>query len=91
MTSAPGATIDGVVRDEAGRPVGDAAILVATAPVPMPDIAALTSADGTFTLAAPAPGAYTIMATCDGYEPARVAVDVAAGRRRTELVIVLRR
>lgn len=89
LTGVPAATIDGVVRNRTGTPIGDAVIAVVDAPVPMPDIAALSSADGRFTLSAPAPGFYTVHAAHPGHQPARVTVEVVAGGLRTEVTIVL--
>ncbi|MFN8468462.1 MAG: carboxypeptidase-like regulatory domain-containing protein [Caldilineaceae bacterium] len=70
------AVISGVVRGQNGQPVANARIGFANAPVPVPDIAALTDDHGTFTLFAPAPGKYVIGCYADGYAPANVAVDI---------------
>ncbi len=50
-------------------------MFLADAPVPVPDIAALTDAAGQFVLTAPAPGSYTV--TCAG--------DVASASARVTL------
>lgn len=66
--------IAGVVRDELGAPVADARVFFADAPVPTPDVAALTAADGSFTLTAPVAGAYTLECAVDGHENVRATV-----------------
>jgi hypothetical protein len=60
-------TVSGVVTDDAGRPLADVAVAFTRAPVPVPDIAVLTGADGRFVLAAPAPGAYTVAVNAPGH------------------------
>lgn len=69
--------IAGTVLDKSGRPVSAAAITFAAAPVSMPDIALLSSADGSFALNAPVAGCYrlSIMA---GERKVEVEVDVPA-------------
>ena len=57
--------ISGTVVDADGRPVAGARVFLADAPVSVPDIAALTDADGRFALTAPAPGSYTVAAASD--------------------------
>jgi protocatechuate 3,4-dioxygenase beta subunit len=57
--------ISGTVVDAHGRPVRGARVFLTDAPVPVPDIAALTDADGRFELTAPAPGSYTVGAASD--------------------------
>lgn len=69
----------GRVRDTAGAPVAQARVAFAEAPVPVPDVAALTGPDGRFALGAPAAGRYVVVAAADGHAPARVAVDVGDG------------
>jgi hypothetical protein len=58
--------ISGTVIDARGQPVGGARVFIAEAPVPVPDIAALTGENGRFTLTAPAPGRYVV--SCAGRE-----------------------
>jgi hypothetical protein len=53
--------INGTVTDPSGRPVVGATVLIAASPIPVPDIAALTGADGAFSIAVPAPGAYRLV------------------------------
>ena len=64
------------VLDAAGRPVAGARVYVVSAPVAMPDVAALSDAQGRFTLGAPKPGRYEIGATSDMHGSARATVDV---------------
>lgn len=71
--------INGRVRDAAGRPVAEARIGYVSGPVPLPDIAALTGEDGSFVLAAPAPGAYRISCTLPDGTSAYRAVEVPRG------------
>ena len=78
--------ISGVVRDADGAPVEDARVYVADAPVPIPDVAALTGTDGRFSLPAPADGSYTLEASADGLGSARVTVE-ARGAADVELTM----
>ena len=48
--------IHGVVRDQHGAPLAEARVYFAGGPVPLPDVAAMTDATGTFQLTAPVPG-----------------------------------
>ena len=54
------ARIRGVVLDADGSPVPDARVALEAGPVPVPDVALLTAADGTFALDLPAPGDYVL-------------------------------
>lgn len=74
--------IHGVVRDEAGAPVPGASVYVVDAPVALPDVAALTDADGGFSLTAPVAGRYTIEASGG---QARAAVEVGQSDAEIEL------
>ena len=53
--------INGAVTDPYGHPVVGVTVLIASSPVPVPDIAALTGEDGTFSIAVPAPGEYRLV------------------------------
>ena len=53
--------IDGAVTDPSGHPVVGATVLIASSPVPVPDIAALTGEDGGFSIAVPVPGDYGLV------------------------------
>ena len=72
----PARTISGTVVDAAGRAVAQARVYTVKAPGPIPDVAALTDAEGRFTIAAPLPGAYEIGCTSDAHGSATVAVRV---------------
>jgi len=54
--------VKGAVRDAQGHPVAGAAVYFQSGPVSLPDIAALTGADGRFDLHAPVAGAYRMAA-----------------------------
>jgi hypothetical protein len=79
--------VAGRVLGASGAPLAEARVAFAEAPVPVPDIAAVTGADGRFALSAPAPGPYVVLAAAEGHVPAQVAVDV--GEERTEVEITL--
>ena len=68
--------MSGVVHDYAGHPVPDARIFFAGGPEAFPDVALLTSTDGSFTLAAPASGTYSIACVSDDHAPTTVTVTV---------------
>ena len=73
------AVVSGVVRDASGAPVEGARVMFADGPGPMPDVAALTDAQGAFTLSAPVAGRYRIQCVVEGRSPVDVAVTLAAG------------
>ena len=81
--------IRGHVADEGGGAVAGAAIYVSASPRPMPDIAQLTGDDGTFTLAAPAPGRYVIGARA-GDHTGETAVEVGTADVDVRIVIAKR-
>ncbi|CAM5550779.1 carboxypeptidase-like regulatory domain-containing protein [Streptomyces aurantiogriseus] len=80
--------ITGIVEDATGRPVPDASVYLTAGPEPYPDIAALSAADGSFTLSVRGAGAYTVQCrtpddrigeatvTAGGDSPARVRLRV---------------
>ncbi|MFE5672605.1 carboxypeptidase-like regulatory domain-containing protein [Agromyces sp. NPDC056523] len=70
--------ITGRVTDDAGRPVAEAAVAIVAAPGPVPDIAALTGADGRFTMSVAEPGEYTVVATAPDQRTGAVTVLVGA-------------
>lgn len=57
--------ITGTVVDKSGEPVAAAAISFSGSPVPVPDIALLSAADGSFALNAPIAGHYRIAVRAD--------------------------
>ena len=64
------------VLDAAGRPVAGARVYVVSAPVAMPDVAALSDPQGRFTLGAPKAGRYEIGASSDSHGSAQATLDV---------------
>lgn len=56
------AVVSGRVLGQGGDPVGGARVFFTAGPVDLPDIAELTGSDGSFALAAPAPGKYRLSA-----------------------------
>ena len=79
--------VAGRVLGASGMPLADARVAFAEAPVPVPDIAAVTGADGRFALSAPAPGLYVVIAAADGHVPAQVTVEVRGERIDVELTL----
>jgi hypothetical protein len=72
-------TIEGVVSDAAGTPIGDAAVMLGEGPE-HPDIAAITSGGGTFSFAGLEPGEYEVIVNPAGAPTTRVTARVDAGR-----------
>lgn len=56
----PSPTIAGQVLEPDGRPASQARVYFISGPVPLPDIAMLTGAAGTFSLSVPSEGVYEI-------------------------------
>ncbi|MEV6751075.1 carboxypeptidase-like regulatory domain-containing protein [Streptomyces sp. NPDC051214] len=90
--------ITGVVRDTSGTPVTGAHVLFTEGPQPLPDIAALTDAEGRFSLVAPTAGEYRLICRADpllgpsGTAEATVRVEPSAqaapqGRLSVELTL----
>ncbi len=79
------AVIAGRVRGPDARPVAQARVYFLDGPAPFPDVAALTGEDGTFTLAAPAPGTYTIGCAAEGF--ATTTIQAASGETSLEIVL----
>lgn len=69
----------GVVTDAADRPVAGARVALAAGPVALPDIAALTGDDGSFSFGLPQPGRYEVVAYGDTGHVVRT-VDVSVGQ-----------
>ena len=69
--------VTGVVRGPANDPVPQARVYIAGGPVPVPDIAALTDAEGRFTMSLPAAGTYEFACTAEAYMPSSTTVEVA--------------
>ena len=77
--AAPLGRIVGVVRDQNGKPVEGARVYFTGAPGPVPDIAALSASDGSFSFAAPVEGTYTVESRGEGLAPASATVGVRGG------------
>jgi carboxypeptidase family protein len=71
--------IRGMVQDEDGQVLAGARVHFTASPVPLPDIATLTGADGAFALGVPAVGDYELGVDADGFEPWRRRLQVAGG------------
>ena len=84
MTDTP-ATLSGSVLDAAGRPVAGARVYLVKAPGAVPDVAAVTGADGRFALGAARPGAYEVACSTDDLGSASVQAEVGAGGATVEL------
>jgi hypothetical protein len=84
--ASPTARIRGRVVGRDGAPLSGARVVVVKAPVPMPEIAAHTDAEGRFTFNAPEPGEYELAAHGGGApgESARTVVTVPASARRPQ-------
>ena len=67
--------LSGLVVGADGNPVSRAKVYFVSAPVSVPDIAALTNEDGQFQLTAPVPGVYTLGATGDSGGSGKVTVE----------------
>jgi hypothetical protein len=72
-----------------GRPVAGASVMFASGPVPLPDIAQLTNAQGAFSLAAPVEGTYRIFVNTPEAGTAEREVAVV-GAAEVSIVIRLR-
>jgi hypothetical protein len=84
--------VAGAVRGPAGEPVPQARVFIARGPVPVPDVAALTDAEGRFTLSFPAPGTYGVACVAEGYAPSSRTLEVADEHElRLELRLTLDR
>ena len=71
--------VRGKVLDARGKPVAGARLLWQHAPVALPDTAALSQADGSFVLAVPVAGHYTLQGVSDRHGETRVELDIGSG------------
>ncbi len=71
--------VRGKVLDARGKPVAGARLLWQHAPVALPDTAALSQADGSFGLAVPVAGHYTLKGVSDRHGETRVELDIGSG------------
>lgn len=81
--------VAGIVLDAAGKPLAQARVYFSAAPGSVPDIAALSGADGRFELSAPRPGRYQVTASSDAHGSASVPVEVGASN--VEAIVRLNR
>jgi len=79
--------LSGVVIDRTGRPVAGVRVALAAAPIDMPDIAALTGADGQFSFGVPIAGRYQVQAFGDDGS-GTATIDVAADRSQPVRVVI---
>ena len=79
------ATVSGRVLDANGQPVALARVFFTTAPGALPDVAALSAADGSFSLGAPHVGRYGVACSSDSLGAAAALVQVGAGGAWVEL------
>ncbi len=80
--------IRGRVVDGQGHPVAGSRIMVSQGPVPVPDIAMLSGADGSFAMAVPAPGRWQLLAATDEAQ-ARADVLLADGAAEVRVTLML--
>lgn len=73
--------IEGLAINISNRPVAGARVYFTSGPGSLPDVAALTSDDGMFSLTAPRPGRYEIACSADGFETAKRNVEAVDGKR----------
>lgn len=69
--------IHGRVVDASGEPVAGAVVYVISAPVNVPDIAAITDANGSFSIGAPVAGHYRFGVNPGAGEPVSTEIMVA--------------
>ena len=71
--------------DAHGRPIENARVFIAEAPAPVPDIAAVTGADGRFELEAEASGTYVVGCATEAGETS--SERVTAGENDVEITL----
>jgi Carboxypeptidase regulatory-like domain len=84
----PNVLISGVVLEPDGKPAPLARLYFVSGPRPLPDIAALTDANGSFSLSVSTPGTYELECLLDGFAPKRVTIKVS-GQQQINLRIML--
>jgi Carboxypeptidase regulatory-like domain len=80
-----GLPVVGTVLDRTGRPAAGATVMWLNGPVPLPDVALLTQADGSFVMSAPVPGPYTLACRRDPDGVARADVNVGPQGARVNI------
>lgn len=84
-----GTVVAGQVRSSEGDPIVEARAYFARAPVSLPDIAALTDADGRFSLFAPVPGRYQIECSADHFVSATATLEISDKESEIDVVVEL--
>lgn len=74
-----GIPVHGQVVDALGHPVAQARVGWVDGPVPLPEVMALSDAQGHFTLVAPVAGAYQLQCSSDAHGQASVQVQARKG------------
>jgi hypothetical protein len=69
--------VSGCVIGPDRQPVRGASVMFTQGPVSLPDIAQLTDGAGTFTLAAPTAGTYSLLVNAPGFPPVERQVKVS--------------
>jgi Carboxypeptidase regulatory-like domain len=77
----------GTVLDRAGRPAAGATVMWLQGPVPLPDVALLTGADGSFIMSAPVPGPYRL--ACRSDAGGQATLDVTVGPQGARVTVRL--
>ncbi len=75
------------VVDSAGQPVENARVMLESAPVPVPDIAAMSDDEGRVIIPLPATGSYSIGCFADGYAAGHFEID-AVGEDVVETIVL---
>jgi hypothetical protein len=81
--------IRGAVRGPDGSAIAQARVYFTSAPVRLPDIAALTNERGEFSLTAPVAGDYGVEAAADGFDSEAVVVNASdQGEAQVEIRLI---
>jgi len=72
--------VHGRVIGPNGEPISGASVMFARGPVAVPDIAQITTSQGTFALAAPIEGNYCILVNAPGFPVMEHDVEVVRGK-----------
>lgn len=86
-TSNVGGVVKGRVTDPSGQPLAEATVSVSKGTAPVPEITAITSADGAYQWDLPA-GTFTLEARKDGFKTTAVDVSVTAGKTSTQDIVL---